>query len=297
MNRPTCESSMLASARSFLFVPASRPERFAKALACGADVVIIDLEDAVAPDFKADACAQLLLGFKQMSSSERKRVMVRINATTTPWCGNDLAQLQTLIPLGLSAVMVPKAESAAALAQVANTLGPNCALLPQVETLAGLDAVNEITHAPQVLRLVFGNIDFQADLGLRCYADELELQPVRLALVMASRRAGLPAPVDGVTLATQDSARLQADVARSRRGGLTGKLCIHPAQVADVNAMFAPSVAEVNWAKRIVSGFEASAGAVFLLDGHMIDAPVVLLAKSTLALTRPLSSAAMDPHE
>ncbi len=297
MNRPAYEPSLLASARSFLFVPATRPERFAKALASGADVVIIDLEDAVAPEFKADACAQLLLGFKQMSSSERKRVMVRINASTTPWCGNDLAQLQTLIPLGLSAVMVPKAESAAALAQVANTLGPNCALLPQVETLAGLDAVNEITHAPQVLRLVFGNIDFQADLGLRCDADELELQPVRLALVMASRRAGLPAPVDGVTLATQDSARLQADVGRSRRGGLTGKLCIHPAQVADVNAMFAPSVAEVNWAKRIVSGFEASAGAVFLLDGHMIDAPVVLLAKSTLALTRPLSSAAMDPHE
>ncbi len=296
MNPPTGVSSLLGSARSFLFVPASRPERFAKALASGADVVIIDLEDAVAPESKADACAQLLLGFKQMSNSERSRVMVRINATTTPWVGSDLVQLQTLIPLGLSAVMVPKAESAAGLAHVASSLGPNCALLPQVETLAGLDALDEITRAPQVLRLVFGNIDFQADLGLRCDADELELQPVRLALVMASRRAGLPAPVDGVTLATQDSARLQADVTRSRRGGLTGKLCIHPAQVAGVNAVFTPSADEVTWAQRIVSGFEASAGAVFLLDGRMIDAPVVLLARSTLALARTLSSASKDQH-
>lgn len=301
MNRPTFDSvdsvgvakfSMLASARSFLFVPANRPERFGKALASGADVVIIDLEDAVAPESKADACTQLVAGFKQMATSERARVVVRINATTTAWHGNDLAQLQTLIRLGLSAVMVPKAESATGLTQVAATLGAGCALLPQVETLVGLDAVNELTHAPQVLRLVFGNIDFQADLGLNCDADEAELQPVRLALVMASRRAGLSAPVDGVTLATQDAAQLQADVARSRRCGLAGKLCIHPAQVAGVNATFTPSAYEVAWAQRVVSGFEASAGAVFRLDGHMIDAPVVLLARRKLSLSRTFS---LDP--
>lgn len=274
----------LAFARSFLFVPANRPERFAKALDSGADAVIIDLEDAVAAEAKARARNQLTEGFRQMSGSERARVVVRMNAASTAWFADDLVQLRTLTPLGLSAVMVPKSETISDLAQVAQALGTACVLLPQVESLAGLDAVNELARAPQVARLVFGNIDLQADLGLSCDAQEAELQSVRLALVMASRRAALAAPVDGVTLVTQDEAQLQSDAARSRRGGFTAKLCIHPAQVAGVNAAFTPSPSELVWAQRVVDGFATSAGGVFRLDGRMIDAPVVLLARRTLAL-------------
>ena len=112
---------------------------------------------------------------------------------------------------------------------------------------------------------------------------------------MASRRAGLAAPVDGVTLVTQDNAQLQSDVASSRRGGFTAKLCIHPAQVAGVNAGFTPSTSELVWAQRVVDGFATSSGGVFRLGGRMIDAPVVLLARRTLALGQLVPADAGQP--
>lgn len=276
-------SSSLARARSFLFVPATRPERFAKALASGADAVIIDLEDAVAPADKVAARQALLPAMLALDPVQRSRLLVRINAAGTPWQAGDLAALREWVTHGLGAVMVPKAESVAGLADVANAAGP-CALLPLIESVAGLDAANALAAGPQVLRLAFGHLDFQADAGLACGADESELVPVRLALVLASRRAMLPAPVDGISPGTQDTAQLASDAARGRRGGFGGKLCIHPAQVAVVNAAFTPSAAEIDWAHRVVAGFSAAGGGVFSLDGRMVDAPVLLLAQRTLAL-------------
>ncbi|MEO5659040.1 MAG: CoA ester lyase [Polaromonas sp.] len=275
---------LLARARSFLFVPATRPERFAKALASGADAVIIDLEDAVAPGDKVAARETLLQAVTALAPAQRSRLLVRINAAATPWHADDLIALRELVANGLGAVMLPKAESAGALADVAAAVGP-CALLPLIESVAGLDAVDALASAPQVLRLVFGHLDFQADAGLACGPDEAELVPVRLALVLASRRAGLSAPVDGISPGTQDSAQLALDAARSRRGGFGGKLCIHPAQVAPVNAAFAPSAAELDWARRVVTAFEAAGGGVCSLDGRMVDAPVLRLAQRTLAQT------------
>lgn len=279
--------AVLAVARSFLFVPANRPERFAKALASGADAVIIDLEDAVAPRDKTAARGQLADAFGRFSAPERARLLVRMNARGTSWHDDDLRLLQQLAAQGLAGVMVPKAETLAGLQRVAQALGPACALLPLLESVAGLDMADALATAPQVLRLAFGNLDFQADLGLACGPDEAELAPVRLALVLATRRAGLPAPVDGVTPGTQDSAQLQADAARGRRGGFGGKLCIHPAQVAGVNAAFAPSTAELLWAQRVMAAFAAAGGGVFSLDGRMVDAPVLRLAQRTLAQSRP----------
>lgn len=276
-------SSSLARARSFLFVPATRPERFAKALASGADAVIIDLEDAVAPADKVAARQALLPAMLALDPAQRSRLLVRINAAGTPWQAGDLAALREWVTHGLGAVMVPKAESVAGLADVASAAGP-CALLPLIESVAGLDAANALAAGPQVLRLAFGHLDFQADAGLACGADESELVPVRLALVLASRRAMLPAPVDGISTGTQDTAQLASDAARGRRGGFGGKLCIHPAQVAVVNAAFTPGAAEIDWAQRVVAGFSAAGGGVFSLDGRMVDAPVLLLAQRTLAL-------------
>ena len=273
----------LAAARSFLFVPASRPDRFSKALASGAHAVIIDLEDAVAPSDKLAARTHLADAFGSFSVLERERVLVRINASGTPWFDDDLKLARQLAAQGLAGVMLPKAETVADLQRVAHAVGPACALLPLVESVAGLDAADALAAAPQVLRLAFGHLDFQADLGLACGPDETELVPVRLALVLASRRANKAAPVDGVTAATQDRALLQADVSRARRGGFGAKLCIHPRQVADVNAAFAPSAAELAWAQRVLAAFEAGAGGAFSLDGRMVDAPVLRLAQQTLA--------------
>lgn len=280
--KPGLSNPSLARARSFLFVPASRPERFAKALASGADAVIIDLEDAVAPADKGAARQALLQAMTALEPAQRSRLLVRINAAGTPWHADDLIALRGLATHGLGAVMVPKAESAAALAEVAAAAGP-CALLPLIESVAGLDAADALAAGAQVLRLAFGHLDFQADAGLACDAAELELVPVRLALVLASRRAALAAPVDGISPGTQDTAQLASDAARGRRGGFGGKLCIHPAQVAVVNAAFAPSATEIDRARRVVAAFEAAGGGVFSLDGRMVDAPVLLLAQRTLA--------------
>lgn len=273
----------IASARSFLFVPANRPERYAKALAAGAGAVIIDLEDAVAPDVKAQARQQLAAGFDSLQAGERAQVLVRINAAGTPWHADDLALVGRLSQGGLGGVVLPKAEAVADLVQLAATAGPACAVLPLIESAAGLAVLDGLAACAGVTRLVFGNLDFQADLGMACGPDEAELQPVRLALVLASRRAGLPAPVDGVTASTADTLQLQQDAARSRRGGFGAKLCIHPAQVAVVQAALAPTAAERDWAQRVIQGSRQAGGAVFTLDGRMVDTPVLRLAERTLA--------------
>ncbi len=273
----------LVAARSFLFVPANRPERFAKALGSGADAVILDLEDAIAPTEKATARNALARAFDRLTSAERARVLVRINANGSPWEVDDMGLLSQLKTQGLTAVMVPKSESGDALDRLHHALGATVALLPQIESVAGLDAVDALARASGVARLVFGNLDFQADLGLSCGPDEIELMPVRMALVLASRRANLAAPVDGVTLDMHNEAQLQAEASRSRRGGFGAKLCIHPAQVAVVNAAFTPTTAEIAWARRVMQGSDACGGGVFSLDGRMIDAPVIRLARQTLA--------------
>ncbi len=269
----------LAAARSFLFVPANRPERYAKALASGADAVIVDLEDAVAPTDKAGARQSLAGAWRELPEAARARLLVRVNAAASAWHEADLALARTL---GVAGVVVPKAESAAALAALGQALGSDVALLPMIESVPGLDAVGALAQSPGVLRLAFGNLDFQADAGMACTADEAELAPVRLALVLASCRGGIAAPVDGVTADTHDAAQLQADAARSRRGGFGAKLCIHPTQVAGVNAAFTPTPAELDWARRVQAAFEAAGGGVFSLDGRMVDAPVLRLAQRTL---------------
>lgn len=283
-------SDTLAAARSFLFVPATRPERFAKALGSPAHAVIIDLEDSVAPSEKARARDALANAFGQLSGEQRSRVLVRMNAHGTAWCPDDLKLLCQLGAQGLTGAMVSKSESSDALCGISQALGATVALLPQIESVAGLDAVDALARVSGVCRLVFGNLDFQADLGLACAPDETELMPVRLALVLASRRANLAAPVDGVTLGTHDNMQLHADAQRSRRAGFGAKLCIHPAQVAVVNAAFAPTDAEIDWARRVLREFEACAGAVFTLDGRMVDAPVVRLARRALASCEPAAS-------
>ena len=276
-------ASALTLARSFLFVPANRPERYAKALASGAGAVIIDLEDAIGPDQKPAARTQLEEAFAHLPLADRARVVVRINAAGTAWHADDLALVGKLAHLGLAGVVLPKAESTDQLAHLAASVGQACALLPMIETATGLVAIDDIARSPQVARLLFGNLDFQADLGMSCDPDEAELQPVRLALVVASRRAGLATAVDGVTPGTGDLAQVQADAERSRRSGLGARLCIHPQQVPVVNAALGPTAAEIDWANRVLEQSSRTGGSVFTLDGRMVDEPVLRKARHVLA--------------
>ncbi|MDM0037726.1 CoA ester lyase [Variovorax sp. J22G21] len=277
-------ASALALARTFLFVPADRPERYVRALGTGAGAVIIDLEDAVAPDKKASARALLEEGFLALPEIDRARLLVRVNAAGTPWHDEDKALAARLALAGLPGLVAPKAEDPRDLAGLAEALGPTGVLVPLIESAAGWASLDAIAAAPQVLRLAFGHLDFQADLGLACDADEVELVSVRLAIVLASRRAGLAAPVDGVTADWRDAARLESDARRARRGGFGGKLCIHPEQVAPAHRALGPSVEELAWAHRVIGAAQAARGSVISLDGRMVDLPVVKLAERLLSL-------------
>jgi citrate lyase subunit beta/citryl-CoA lyase len=272
----------LASARSLLFVPGHRPDRFEKALATAAGAVILDLEDAVAPQDKAIARTHLQAFAQQATPAKRARLLVRINPADAPDHAADLQVLRALRDHPLAGVVLPKASELSALAAVSHAAGPGAALLPLIESAEGWAQVDALARAPGVLRLVFGHLDFQIDMGMSADDAQTELMPVRLALVAASRRAGLAPPVDGVTPDVADTAACDADAHRARRLGFGGKLCIHPAQVALVHAAWAPSESERDWAQRVLSANEAAKGAVFQFEGRMVDAPVLTRARRLL---------------
>ncbi|HEY0824641.1 MAG TPA: CoA ester lyase [Ramlibacter sp.] len=254
--------------RSFLFVPGTRPDRFAKACDSGADAVIVDLEDAVPPADKASARAAVANWV-----APGRRVIVRINGADTAWFREDCAL--AALP-GIAAVMLPKAERQEDIAAVcaAGAAG----VLPLIETAAGYENAKALAGAPGVRRLVFGSIDFQLDLGIT--GEDDELLAFRSGLVLASRLAQLPAPVDGVSTAIDDAGSVGADAARARRLGFGGKLCIHPKQVAVVNAAFRPTPQEVRWAERILAAAQSAGGAAVSVDGKMVDRPVILKAQA-----------------
>lgn len=285
--------------RSWLFVPGNRPERFDKALRAGADAVIVDLEDAVAPPDKEAARATVgawldtkpLESLRSTAANARNAdaqvspdpqlsrvpaLVVRINGADTSWFADDLA---LAAKGGLHALMIPKAERAGTLAAVVDA-GAR-AVVPMIESASGFAALPELCAAAGVERLAFGNIDFQVDLGMRD-AHEDELLYFRSRIVLESRLAGLAAPIDGVCTAIDDAARLATDVQRARRLGFGAKLCIHPRQVAQVNSSFAPSDEERAWARRVLDAAAAAGGAAVAVDGKMVDKPVMLRAEAIL---------------
>lgn len=271
--------SVIRDARSFLFVPGDRPERFGKALASGADAVVIDLEDAVAPGAKALARAALEAAWPGLvagASSNAARLVVRINAPGTDEFDADLALCARLVP---AAVLVAKAEQVGAFLDLRARLAPATAMLALIETARGLAGARSLAMSGMVDRLALGHIDLQADLGMRCGPDEAELVPARFELVMAARLGDLPPPIDGVTTDIRDAARVHDDALRALRMGYGAKLCIHPEQIAPVHAAFAPSVEELAQARRVLDAAHAAAGGAIQLDGRMIDRPVVLLAE------------------
>lgn len=262
--------------RSYLFVPGDRPERFAKALASGADAVVVDLEDAVAPTAKAaarDHVARLL-----DDDADRARIVVRINDEAADGFEADL----DLLRRGRAcAVMLPKAERPATIARLRDAC-PDIAVLALLESARGVLAAEAVAGAPGVQRLVFGTIDYALDMGLHGdLADSVGLDVAAARIAMASRAWGLAPPVAGVTAAVNDDERLHADLLRARAHGFAAKLCIHPRQVPLVHAALAPGADEVAWARRVLAAAEGAHGAV-LLDGRMIDRPVIEFARRVL---------------
>ena len=258
---------------TYLFVPGNRPERFDKALASGADAVILDLEDAVAPDDKARARANIgewIDGHPDAAP----RVVVRINDSATPWFAGDLDLLRAS---GISVAMLPKAERGEQVAAVVAAIGAHGRVLPIIETAQGLANVDEVARAPGVQRLVFGTLDYGVDLDLS--GDERGLVYPSARIAIASRCAGIASPVAGVTPSIDDDARVLADLAFARAFGFGAKLCIHPRQVGVVRNAMQPTEDEIAWARKVLAAAERSEGAV-QVDGKMVDRPVIRKAQS-----------------
>jgi citrate lyase subunit beta/citryl-CoA lyase len=256
--------------RSYLFVPGHRPDRFDKACAAGADQVIIDLEDAVPPADKAKAREAVAAWL-----SPGRAVLVRINGADSEWFRDDLALCGKP---GVAGIVLPKAEREADLAALAEAGAQ--AILPLIESALGLWNCAALARMPGVERLVFGSIDFSLDLGISEGYEQLLY--ARSQLVLASRVAGLAAPVDGVTTSLDDPGAVRDDTLRARALGFGAKLCIHPKQVGPVNDAFIPTGEELAWAGRVVAADKAAQGAAVAVDGKMVDRPVVLIAQQML---------------
>jgi len=267
---------------TYLFVPGNRAERFAKALASGADRVIVDLEDAVAPADKALARIALGAWLTQLSSTERARVMVRINDALSPWHADDL---RWLARQPLAEVMLAKAETAEQIAKVRDHLSDHARVMPLVETVRGVMALPALTAAAGVSRLAFGAIDYLLDLDLP--GPGLALDMAAAAIAMASRAADLPSPVAGVTTDI-DATRVQVDLQHARALGFGAKLCVHPLQVVAVQEGMRPDAQTLAWARRVDSAWRSAEdpGAI-QVDGRMVDKPVALRAQRILALADP----------
>lgn len=263
--------------RTALFVPGSRPERFAKALDAGADAVIVDFEDAVEEALKAQA-RDNLRAF--LDDRPEARVWVRVNMAGHPGHAEDLALCAHPGVLGL---LLPKAES---VEQVVRAAAVGKPVWPIVESARGLAELPSMARAAGVERLTFGGLDLGVDLGLAAGSEAAEriLDQARFALLLHSRLAGLAQPLDTVFPRIDDEAGLSRFAADAGAMGFAGMLCIHPRQVPVVHAALAPSAADVAWAQRVVEAAAGGAGA-FKVDGQMVDAPVIQRARRILAAT------------
>lgn len=263
--------------RSLLFAPGSDERKLRRALQTGADAVIADLEDAVAPARKDEARALVARVFGDEGSAAA--TMVRVNGTDSPHFERDLELVQKL---PLQAIVLPKATP-----ESVDALGPDGPpVIAIVETAQGLRLAYETASHPRVEALVLGAVDLGLELGLESRPDGQEVLFARSKLVMDSAAAGIRGPFDIVHVDVRDEEGLEAESRLARSLGFRGKVCIHPAQVDSVNAVFAPGEDELARARRIVEsytqGIAEGRGAV-ALDGEMIDLPVFERARLLIA--------------
>lgn len=256
-----------------LFVPGDRPERFAKAAQSGTDAIILDLEDAVGPDHKTMARANIAAHQLRGLS-----VIIRINARESPCFDDDLAALSTT---QLTAIMLPKTNGAGDVAAVHERMGRIVPVIPLIETALGLANLADILAASGVSVVAFGALDYAIDLG--CQPNWEALLMARSEIVFRSRLAGLSAPIDGVTTVFNDPKVVEADAARAIAVGFGGKLLIHPHQIAPALKAFLPDQQALSWAKQVLE--LASDGRAVQMDGAMIDRPILERARRILSLS------------
>ncbi|MEO1986464.1 MAG: CoA ester lyase [Martelella sp.] len=252
-----------------LFISAARPDAFAAACAAGSDMVVIDLEDSVAPDSKA---AVRRIPQSALPKERSVKLYLRVNGVGTVWHRDDVAFARMA---GVDGVVLPKSESAAEITALRKALGQGQKVIAQIETMRGLSRVEEIAEAAD--RLALGSIDLCEDLG--CAHTRLALLPLRSRIVQAARLAGAQAPLDGVTISVTDAAAIADDAMHASELGFGGKCLIHPRQLVPARAGFRASPQDLDWAHHALAAEER---ALPDAEGEMLRSPVVTRAQRLL---------------
>lgn len=272
--------------RSLLYTPADRPERYTKAWREGlADAVCADLEDAVAPANKDQARQAVVDALRAVPHAPALRA-VRVNPMQSPHHEADVANA---LAAGCDLLVVPKCEDAEGLAALAarierEAVGPT-RLVAIVETARGVVHARELCAAG-IAAVCFGAEDLAADAGLQRSPDNTEVQTARQWVALCAAAAGVHA-IDMITADLRDTARVEREARQARAWGYHGKMLIHPAQVAPTHAAFAPSASELAWARKVVAAADAAqavAGGVVVVEGAMVDVPVIAQARHLLSL-------------
>lgn len=280
--------------RTWLFAPGNHPRKVEKVFGAGADVAILDLEDAVAA---AEKVATRAVVAEALAVPRACRAYVRVNALDTAFTFGDL---EAVVGPGLDGIVLPKVERAAdiqmadwvigALEQKRGLAPGAVDLMPILETGRGIAGARGICGAGgRLKRVSFGAGDYTRDMGLEWTMTEHEIDPARAEVVLASRINDLEPPVDTVFVHIRAHDAFRASCARVRQSGFQGKLCIHPDQVGPANAAFTPAADDVAWARRIVAAFreaEAAGSASIQVEGHFVDFPIVQRAERVLALAQ-----------
>jgi citrate lyase subunit beta/citryl-CoA lyase len=281
--------------RSWLFIPGSDLRKLEKVRQLNADVVIYDLEDAVAPSEKGSARLKVKTA---LTNHQGITQIVRVNGQQTPYFTEDVREV---VCSELHGIMLPKSESPEQIADLAKLLEPleqrlglnhRIRIIPLIETAVGVRNADQIAQTGERVQcMAFGSIDYSLDIGAELTQEGWELLYPRSILVNASRAAGLQQPIDTVYPHTNDLEGLKRETNFIKKMGFQGKLAIHPNQIEPIHEVFAPSIEEVQYAMRIVEAYEKSlhegVGAV-RLDGKMIDLPVVERAKKIIQMGRLL---------
>lgn len=269
--------------RTYLFAPGNHPRKVEKVFAAGCDVVILDLEDAVAIAAKEDTRATVI---EALQRPRQSRGYIRVNSIETPYCFGDI---EAVVGPWLDGIVLPKVESAADLRCIdwlmtnlerrAGMPVGGVDLVPIIETANGMGRIREIAASGgRLKRVCFGAGDYTRDLGLIWTFEEKELAAARSELVLASRLAQIEAPIDTVFIHIREHDACEQSTRLGREFGFQGKLCIHPDQVAIANRVYTPSADEVAWAEKIISSFaaaEAQGSASIEVNGYFVDYPIV----------------------
>lgn len=269
---------------TYLFVPGSRPDRFEKALSAGADRVIIDLEDAVAADEKQQARENVV---RALEAGLSQPVLVRVNPLDSRFFDDDINELRSLSEAGaksLAGVVFPKAESPIALGHVCTSLASGLELIAMIETALGVQHVDDIIRLPKITKLALGAVDLGVDLDAQAPSPVIDYAYAKL--VFASRLANKLPPIGSPPLSILELDSIEAEARRLRAMGVSGQLCIHPAQVEPLHAGFMPTSDEIVWAQNVI----ASIGASVQVDGQMVDKPVRDKAERIIARAERASS-------